>query len=51
MKEDSLDESGSHSAPLSEDYLRAHTIGELKQLSSPIQIVEYDPAWPRQFES
>jgi GrpB-like predicted nucleotidyltransferase (UPF0157 family) len=38
------------SAARTEDYLRAHTVGELKPLSSPIRIVEYDPEWPRLFE-
>jgi GrpB-like predicted nucleotidyltransferase (UPF0157 family) len=37
-------------APLSEEYLREHTVGELKPLSAPIRIVDYDPAWPRRFE-
>ena len=33
--------------PLSEDYLRANTMIELKALSGPIRLVDYDPAWPR----
>jgi GrpB-like predicted nucleotidyltransferase (UPF0157 family) len=37
-------------APVSEEYLRAHTVGELQPLSGPIRIVDYDPDWPRQFE-
>src|SRR6516164_5118654 len=37
-------------APLSEDYLRAHTIGELKPLSAPILLVAYDPKWPDRFQ-
>lgn len=37
-------------APLSEDYLRAHTIGQLKPLSSPILLVDYDPEWPHRFQ-
>src|SRR5579872_2112267 len=36
--------------PLSENYLREHTVGELKPLSAPIRIVEWDPAWPQWFE-
>ena len=32
--------------PLSDDYLRAHTVGELKPLAAPIRVVEYDPEWP-----
>jgi GrpB-like predicted nucleotidyltransferase (UPF0157 family) len=37
-------------APLSEEYLRAHTVGELTPLPSPIRIVDYDPVWPRRFD-
>ena len=35
---------------LTEDYLRAHTIGDLSPLSSPIRIVDYDPNWPHLYE-
>jgi len=35
---------------LSDDYLRAHTVGELERRSSPIRIVDYDPEWPHRFE-
>jgi len=38
-------------APLTEEYLRAHTVGELRPLSSPIRVVAYDPEWPRRFEA
>ncbi|MBV9009934.1 MAG: GrpB family protein [Verrucomicrobia bacterium] len=44
-----MNKEGSH-APLSEDYLRANTVGELKPLSGPIQLVDYDPEWPRRFK-
>ena len=37
--------------PLSEDYLRAHTVGELKPLSAPIRLVDYDPEWPHRFQA
>jgi GrpB-like predicted nucleotidyltransferase (UPF0157 family) len=37
-------------APLSEDYLRTHTIGELKPLFAPILLVDYDPTWPDRFQ-
>ena len=37
--------------PLTEEYLRAHTVGELRPLSSPIWVVAYDPEWPRRFEA
>jgi hypothetical protein len=38
---------GDDPAPVSEEYLRAHAVGELKSLSAPIPVVEYDPEWPR----
>jgi GrpB-like predicted nucleotidyltransferase (UPF0157 family) len=38
------------SVPLTEEQLRATTIGELVPLAGPIQIVDYDPEWPRLFE-
>ena len=34
---------------IGEEYLRAHIIGELKGLSAPLIIADYDPAWPGQF--
>lgn len=37
-------------APLSDAYLRAHTVGELKPLAGRIHLVEYDPEWPRWFQ-
>ena len=36
--------------PLSEHYLRTHTIGELRPLSAPILLVAYDPTWPDRFQ-
>lgn len=36
--------------PLTEEQIRAATVGELKPLSSKIQIVDYDPEWPRLFQ-
>jgi GrpB-like predicted nucleotidyltransferase (UPF0157 family) len=36
--------------PSSDDYLRAHTIGELSPLSSLIRIVDYDPEWPHLYD-
>src|SRR5271165_4795568 len=36
--------------PLTEEYLREHTVGELAPLSGPIRVVDYDPEWPRRFE-
>jgi GrpB-like predicted nucleotidyltransferase (UPF0157 family) len=37
--------------PLTEEYLREHTVGELKPLRAPIRVVDYDPEWPRRFEA
>jgi GrpB-like predicted nucleotidyltransferase (UPF0157 family) len=36
-------------APSTEEEIRACTIGELKPLSNPILIVNYDPRWPELF--
>ena len=49
MKQEEKEQS---SEPVSsrEEYLRAHTVGELIPLSGPICIVDYDPVWPRRFE-
>jgi GrpB-like predicted nucleotidyltransferase (UPF0157 family) len=35
--------------PLTEEQIRAATVGELTPLSGPIQIVDYAPQWPRLF--
>ena len=35
--------------PLNEEQLRAVTVGELEPLAEPIELVDYDPAWPRLF--
>jgi GrpB-like predicted nucleotidyltransferase (UPF0157 family) len=37
--------------PLSEEYLRAHTVGEFQPLSGQIEIADYDPSWPGRFEA
>lgn len=37
-------------APSTEDEIRAATVGELTPLADPIQIVDYDPQWPRLFQ-
>lgn len=34
----------------SEESLRAVTIGELAILAGPVELAEYDPAWPKAFE-
>jgi GrpB-like predicted nucleotidyltransferase (UPF0157 family) len=36
-------------APLTEEQIRAHTIGEMQPLSGRILIVDYDPRWPELF--
>lgn len=36
--------------PTTEEQIRAGLIGELVPLNGPIQIVDYDPEWPRLFE-
>lgn len=36
--------------PLTEEQIRAAHVGELAPLVGPIQIVDYDPKWPRLFE-
>ena len=38
-----------HSTQHTEEEIRAHTIGELKPLSSRILIADYDPRWPELF--
>src|SRR5689334_1504667 len=35
--------------PLTEEQIRAYTIGELRPLSAQIQISDYDPRWPELF--
>lgn len=35
--------------PLTEEQIRAYTIGELQPLSARIQVSDYDPRWPEQF--
>src|SRR5437667_240054 len=35
---------------LSEEYFREQTVGELRSLSGPICVVDYDPEWPQSFE-
>ncbi len=35
--------------PLTEEQIRAATVGELRPLNAPITLAEYDPEWPRLF--
>jgi GrpB-like predicted nucleotidyltransferase (UPF0157 family) len=37
-------------SPLTEEQIRAAYVGVLVPRVGPIQIVEYDPEWPRLFE-
>lgn len=37
-------------APMTEDEIRAVTVGEPEKLDGPIRLVDYDPAWPRLFD-
>ncbi len=37
-------------APLTDEEIRAATIGELAPLDSPVVLTEYDPEWPQLFE-
>jgi GrpB-like predicted nucleotidyltransferase (UPF0157 family) len=43
-------ENGDQRTPLNEEYLRVHTVRELKPLSSQIRLVDYDPEWPHRFQ-
>ena len=38
-----------HNSPLTEEQIRAHTLGELEPFSEKVLIVDYDPAWPDRF--
>ncbi len=37
-------------APLTDEEIRASTVGELQPLNGQIRLVEYDPAWPNLFQ-
>lgn len=50
VKKKEPNQSGADRAPLTEEYLQEHTVGELTPLASPIRVVDYDPEWPRRFE-
>jgi GrpB-like predicted nucleotidyltransferase (UPF0157 family) len=39
-----------HRAPLTDEQIRAATVGELRPLSRGIVIVESDPEWPELFQ-
>ena len=44
-----MSQSRDERTPVSEEYLRASTIGELTPLAAPIILIEYDPHWPDRF--
>jgi len=50
VKQKGQDQPRDDRGALTEEYLRAHTIGELRPLSTPIHILDYDSDWPRRFE-
>ena len=50
MRQKGQDQPRDNRGALTEEYLRAHTIGKLRPLSAPIRIVDYDSDWPRRFE-
>jgi len=41
---------GSNPPAMTEEQLRAATVGELRPLAGPIVLADYDPEWPRLFE-
>jgi GrpB-like predicted nucleotidyltransferase (UPF0157 family) len=41
---------GAAQAPLTEEEIRASTVGELRPHAAPIHLADYDPEWPRLFE-
>jgi GrpB-like predicted nucleotidyltransferase (UPF0157 family) len=50
MEEEARDQTSDRREPLSEEYLRKHTVGELRPVSGLIRLADYDPAWPFRFE-
>ena len=46
-----MENRGSGEIVCDEEYLRTHTIGELKPLSAPIELVDYDPQWAETFRN
>jgi GrpB-like predicted nucleotidyltransferase (UPF0157 family) len=44
------EQAASQFTPLTEEQIRAAQVGELVPLVAPIQIVDYDPEWPRLYE-
>jgi GrpB-like predicted nucleotidyltransferase (UPF0157 family) len=50
VKEEEQDQPPEDRGARTEEYLRAHTIGELSPLSGPIRVVDYDSDWPRKFD-
>ena len=50
LNKDSEQVSATPYTPLTEEQIRAAQVGELVPLVAPIQIVDYDPEWPRLYE-
>jgi hypothetical protein len=46
-----MENEGSRQTAPSDEYLRTHTVGELKPLSEPIVLVDYDSQWPETFRN
>jgi GrpB-like predicted nucleotidyltransferase (UPF0157 family) len=46
-----MEKQSTSKAPSSEEYLRAHTVGEPEPLSGPIILVDCDPRWPEIFQN
>ena len=46
-----MENEGSRQTALSDEYLRTHIVGELKPLSGPIVLVDYDSRWPETFRN
>ena len=45
-----MSEDRNQRTPVSEEYLRASTLGELTALAAPTLLVDYDPQWPHRFQ-
>jgi hypothetical protein len=50
MAKGSRNHNRNHPAPLTDEQIRAHTIGEPQPLAGRILVVDYDPRWPELFQ-
>jgi GrpB-like predicted nucleotidyltransferase (UPF0157 family) len=48
-KQRSKESEPANHSPLTDEEIRAHTVGELQPFSEKVLIVDYDPAWPDLF--